>query len=605
MKMFKSNAYLGDVATDTSKFIPSIVTYAKKNGLILLIFLITFIACSIVLFFDCATTGSVSSFSIEDYEVGQISDRTVIAAKSLPPTADNPVAITKGERIVKKGFPISAEALEKLAKMAASPEYIDFRTFANKMLYLLLVFALWYFLCSATVRQKIPKRRELITLCSFFFLVYIAATFGSKVTAFSSPFMLPVILPVVFVVVLTTVLFELIPAVYFSVILSLGVFCASNFEGVPFLFTLASAMTTARIIYKIERRGDMVVASLLLSLFNAVYIFALMIIFNHNFSDLIPIVLLTAISGFVSGILALGFLTPLELLLNTASVFRLIDLSDLNNPVMRRMLVAARGTYNHSLMVATLAETACGEIGANPLLARVGAYYHDLGKVEQSEYFVENQQGSNKHDDINPRLSASVIRSHVKKGVEKAHQMHLPQEVIDIISEHHGNSLIAYFYNEAKKLDDTVSTEEFSYAGTPPSSKESAVVMLADTVEAACRTLEKPSVSRLEKFIHQLVQSKIEHHQLDNAGLTFKDISVIESAFVNILAGYYHSRIEYPNQKDPEESKKKSEETVPNQQSQKRVEPEQNNTSGKESAEEKAKEINAESTEKHEEEKEK
>ena len=349
----------------------------------------------------------------------------------------------------------------------------------------------------------------------------------------------------------------------------------------------------------------MVVASLLLSLFNAVYIFALMIIFNHNFSDLIPIVLLTAISGFVSGILALGFLTPLELLLNTASVFRLIDLSDLNNPVMRRMLVAARGTYNHSLMVATLAETACGEIGANPLLARVGAYYHDLGKVEQSEYFVENQQGSNKHDDINPRLSASVIRSHVKKGVEKAHQMHLPQEVIDIISEHHGNSLIAYFYNEAKKLDDTVSTEEFSYAGTPPSSKESAVVMLADTVEAACRTLEKPSVSRLEKFIHQLVQSKIEHHQLDNAGLTFKDISVIESAFVNILAGYYHSRIEYPNQKDPEESKKKSEETVPNQQSQKRVEPEQNNTSGKEAAEEKAKEINAESTEKHEEEKEK
>ena len=129
--------------------------------------------------------------------------------------------------------------------------------------------------------------------------------------------------------------------------------------------------------------------------------------------------------------------------------------------------------------------------------------------------------------------------------------------------------------------------------------------MLADTVEAACRTLEKPSVSRLEKFIHQLVQSKIEHHQLDNAGLTFKDISVIESAFVNILAGYYHSRIEYPNQKDPEESKKKSEETVPNQQSQKRVEPEQNNTSGKEAAEEKAKEINAESAEKHEEEKEK
>ncbi len=557
MKLFKSIAYLGDTGTDSAKLIPSLLAYISKNGLLLLIFLAAFAACSVVVFFDCVTTGAVSSFSIEDYEVGQISDRTVVAAKSLPPDAENPISITKGEKIVKKGFPISAEALEKLSKMAASPEYIDFRTFANKLLFLLLLFALWYFFCSPVLQKKQPKNRDVITLCAFFFITYLTATLGNNVMPFASPVMLPVILPVVFVVVLATVLFELTPVIYFSIILSLGVFCAADFEGIPFLFSVAASMTAARIMFHIERRGDMVVASLLISIFDAVYLFALMIIFNQTFSDLLPTILLTAVSGFVSGILALGFLTPLELLLNTASVLRLIDLSDLNNPVMRRMLVAARGTYNHSLMVAALAESACSEIGANPLLARVGAYYHDLGKVEQSEYFVENQQGSNKHDEINPRLSASVIRSHVKKGVEKAHQMHLPQEVIDIISEHHGNSLIAYFYNEAKKLDDTVSTEEFSYGGNPPSSKESAVVMLADTVEAACRTLEKPSVSRLEKFIHQLVQSKIEHHQLDNADLTFKDISLIEAAFVNILAGYYHSRIEYPNQKDPEEDAKK------------------------------------------------
>ena len=219
---------------------------------------------------------------------------------------------------------------------------------------------------------------------------------------------------------------------------------------------------------------------------------------------------------------------------------------------MHRMLLAAPGTYNHSMLVATLAENACSTIGANGLLARVGAYYHDIGKLEQPEYFIENQTKGNKHNDINPRLSVSVIRNHVKKGVERAVQMRFPQQVIDIIAQHHGNGLIVYFYNEAKKADPNVSEEEFSYTGTPPASKEAAVVMLADTVEAASRTLENPSVPRLEKFIRQLVMGKYESGQLDKADLTFSDLDKIKNAFVNILAGYYHSRIEYPNQRDPE-----------------------------------------------------
>ena len=237
-----------------------------------------------------------------------------------------------------------------------------------------------------------------------------------------------------------------------------------------------------------------------------------------------------------------------------------MDLSDLNNPLMQKMLITASGTYNHSLMVAQLAESGCREIGANPLIARVGAYYHDIGKVDQSEYFVENQTGTNKHDDINPTLSASIIKSHVKKGVEKARSLHLPQVIIDVISEHHGNSVIAYFYNEAKEKDPSLTPEDFSYPGNPPSSKESAVVMLADTVEAACRTLENPSVSRLEKFITQVVNAKMEHKQLDNCDLTFKDVTKIKQAFVQILVGYYHSRIEYPDQQDPDKAAEKKDE---------------------------------------------
>ena len=238
-----------------------------------------------------------------------------------------------------------------------------------------------------------------------------------------------------------------------------------------------------------------------------------------------------------------------------------MDLSDLNNPLMRKMLVNASGTYNHSMMVAQLAENACREIGANPLIARVGAYYHDIGKLEQSQYFVENQKGENKHDDINPTLSASVIKSHVKKGVEKAQQLHLPKSIVDIIAEHHGNSVIAYFYNEAKEKDPTLTPEDFSYPGNPPSTRESAVVMLADTVEAACRTLEKPSVTRLEKFITTLINAKVEHKQLDNCDLTFRDVSKIKEAFVQVLAGYYHSRIEYPDQKNQEENPESKENT--------------------------------------------
>jgi putative nucleotidyltransferase with HDIG domain len=197
-------------------------------------------------------------------------------------------------------------------------------------------------------------------------------------------------------------------------------------------------------------------------------------------------------------------------------------------------------------MVANLAEAACQEIGANPLLARVGAYYHDIGKMEQPNYFVENQTVYNKHDDIAPRLSATVIRSHVKLGVEKARSLGLPREVTDIIAEHHGNSVITWFYNKALKQESQVNMEDFTYPGNPPRSKESAVVMLADVTEAAVRTLNKPSVGRIEKFVQELINGKVEHEQLVESELTFRDLETIKNAFVRVLAGHYHSRIEYP-----------------------------------------------------------
>ena len=197
-------------------------------------------------------------------------------------------------------------------------------------------------------------------------------------------------------------------SVFFSLIISLSVLNASSYQIVPFLFVLSTSFASARLVRKINRRTDMVLVSVLQSLLNVVFLMIFKIIFSDSLYDGLGAIVGVALNGFFSGILCLGLLTPLELLLNSASLFRLMDLSDLNNPTMKKMLVTASGTYNHSLMVASLAEAACNEVGANPLLARVGAYYHDIGKLDNPEYFVENQTaGENIHTEI------KIGRAHV------------------------------------------------------------------------------------------------------------------------------------------------------------------------------------------------
>lgn len=540
--------------SEDKAFSKTVAAYFSEHKKSLFILSGCFLVLLVALFFNVTAAETVLAFNIFDYEPGQISDITVVAERDVY-NADNTLAVENGEKIIRKGFVITEQAFNKLKKLSEAPEYFDSRAFLNAILYFMMVSLLAFFLFSPRFLGRECRLREMIFLCVSFLIIYCLTSVCSRTVTFASPYMLPVVIPASFFVILITVLFGQLPAVYFSFITFFAVLEAASFEIVPALFMLCSCIVAIRIVRNIKKRFDLVVAALVLAGFNALLMGLLFIIFAQPASSLVKVLTGVAFNGFISSILALGFLTPLESMLNTASVFRLMDLSDLNSPIMRKLLITAPGTYNHSMMVATLAENACTEIGANPLLARVGAYYHDLGKMDSPEYFVENQSGDNKHDEINnPRLSVSVIRSHVKKGVEKAHQLHLPDEVIDIIAEHHGNSLISYFYNEALKLDDQTSPEEYSYIGTPPTSREAAVVMLADTVEAACRTLERPSVSRLEKFIHTLVMSKYEHRQLDKSNLTFKDLNVIEAAFVTVLAASYHSRIEYPDQKDPDEA---------------------------------------------------
>ena len=531
--------------------------YIKKHYQYLLLFLISFLAVSALNFVKVSTTETVANYSLDEFEIGQIADRTIISSKTILPDDVDTVSIQAGEKIIKKGFPITEDGYAKLKKMAASPTYIDYRAFADSELFLFLLGILWYTLFSFLPFKRKLQIKEPIFQVICFLLVYSVTAFFRKLGVFSDPYSVCIIIPSALCIMLTTILFGQTSAVILSLIMSLGVLCATEWELVPFLFTLAATFCAHGIVRKIDNRLDLIFAAIMLSVSNFVFILILTVIFNDTFTDMGKIFGGVIANGFLSGAMALGFLTPLEYMLNTASVFRLMDLSDTNSPIFKQMQIQANGTYNHSIMVSQLAESACREIGANALLARVGGYYHDIGKIDQSEYFVENQfDHENKHDELNPTLSASIIKSHVKKGVEKAHQMHLPQDVIDIISEHHGNSVISYFYKEGKEKDPTLMPEDFSYPGNPPTSKESAVVMLADTVEAACKTLDNPTSIRLEKFITVLINQKVENKQLDNCDLTFRDISKIKESFVHLLTGFYHNRIKYQNQQDPEKENK-------------------------------------------------
>ena len=226
----------------------------------------------------------------------------------------------------------------------------------------------------------------------------------------------------------------------------------------------------------------------------------------------------------------------------------LLELSDLNRPLLKRLALEAPGTYHHSIMIGTLAEEAAMSINANSLLARVGSYYHDIGKMLKPEYFVENQMGAkNKHEQLTPSMSALILEAHVKEGKELAEENGLPQCIVEFITGHHGSSVMSYFYEKAKSQDDEgTDIDDYRYPGPKPISKEVAIVMLADSVEAASRTLEDPTPARIRGLVRKIIFSRFESGELDDCDLTLKDLHQIEESFVRVLMGIFHRRIAYP-----------------------------------------------------------
>ncbi|MBI3037571.1 HDIG domain-containing protein, partial [bacterium] len=254
-------------------------------------------------------------------------------------------------------------------------------------------------------------------------------------------------------------------------------------------------------------------------------------------------------NGIISGILTNGVLPYLETFFALATSSKLLELTDLSQPILKRLAEEAPGTHHHSLMVGTLAEAASKEISGDVLLTKIGAYYHDIGKLKRPLYFAENQSDRNQHDQLTPYMSSLILVGHIRDGLELAKEYSLPDQVTPFISQHHGTTLISYFYQQAKSDTDgqEVSEDRFRYPGPKPQTKETAIVMLADSIEAAVRTLPQHTRGSIEGLVKKIIENKFnDENQLDESDLTLKDIEKIEQTFIRVLTSMYHGRVDYP-----------------------------------------------------------
>ena len=318
------------------------------------------------------------------------------------------------------------------------------------------------------------------------------------------------------------------------------------------VFCMISCLTAILGLFQYKRRTELFKIGLLIGSVNFTTVLAIDLLTERYFPlSTLSFDLLSAFLGGASVSLVVSFLLPaFEALFHRTTDIRLLELSNNNVPVLRKLALEAPGTYHHSMVVGSLSEAAAEAIGANAVFCRTAAMYHDIGKLTKVTYFVENQTGANKHDSLSPRMSALIIASHVKEGIEMGKEIDLPQEIIDVIPQHHGTKLITYFYQKAKEHQDPalgeVTEEEFRYPGPKPQTKEAGIIMIADAVEAASRTLDEPSPARLKGMIRQIIDYIFLDGQLNECDLTLRDLEKIANSFLRVLMGIHHQRVSYP-----------------------------------------------------------
>lgn len=468
------------------------------------------------------------------------------------------ISITKGQILIEADHVVNHEQMELLRLLSTQSNSFSFIEMVGHIIFDSIVLSIGLYVFGMFLGSSDLHFRQHNFLLVAGFLISLIATFfltllSSRLNLEFSDSFLPIFFLPLFMTEVTG--YKRIGFVS-SFMLAAVMATLPTASIMTFFYCIVCSSVSVFLIRFFNRRLDMIYQWFFSAIACAGVSILFMVITQASFTMIFTVLLGTLINVSIAYILLTALLPVAEKVFNLPTIFRLYELAYGENPILNRLSGAAPGTYSHSVAVADLAEVGAKAIGANPLLARVGGLYHDIGKIEHPEYFIENQNGVNKHDDISPSLSVAVIKSHIKVGAEKGREAGLPIEIIKIIQSHHGNDVIAYFYNEALKFQaasaddnkgETVKASDFSYNADIPDFKECGIVMLADSIEAASRTVT-PNASKYAKLIDSIFLGKIERGQLDDSNLTMNDIRTLSEAFVKTLVARNHSRIEYPDE---------------------------------------------------------
>lgn len=459
------------------------------------------------------------------------------------------VMIKQNQIIVKEGVPVTQDELDILSSLGMLDDGKNTSTYLYVYLVLAVFLGMIMFLEYNYIDRnysdifKNTKKITLISVINLMTLVF-ARTIG-----LISPFLIPFACAPMLITLLINYKISIVVSILNVIVVSI----ASSFDAQVMMVGIISSILGSTLLRKMQQRNDLIYSTLYISVVGAIINVSTGILISSNLSEVLTKSAITFMGGVLGGIFALGILPFLEGTFNEVTTLKLLELSNPNHPLLKKLLMEAPGTYHHSMLVANLAEMASEEVGANSVIVRIGSYYHDIGKTERPYFFGENQMGGdNPHTHMTPNLSAKIIISHVKDGLELARKYNLPKVVQDIIAEHHGTTLVKYFYYTMKNNSenpDEIKEEDYRYPGPIPSSKEAGIIMLADSVEAAVRSIKEPNEDKIKEMINNIINDKLSCGQLNDCNLTIKDVEKIKKCFLTALNGIYHHRIEYPKEK--------------------------------------------------------
>lgn len=459
-----------------------------------------------------------------------------------------PVMIKKDQSIIKKGDVVTEEHISMLKDvdlLEQQDNVIDYQLYIGIGILIALLEGLIIVYLYRFSPDILKNKSKLILLGIIITIELMIAKFVSayNVSGF--------IIPMAFGTMLVSILMKPRLALILNIALSTFVTLMVGYSFDTFIVALIGGSAGAIVVSRMHQRNDLITAGIVVSLVNALSIMGIRFISSAEAVPVLQQSLLGILSGALSSIFTLGLLPFCETTFDIITPIKLLELSNPNQPLLKKLLFEAPGTYHHSVIVGNLAEAAVDAIDGNSLLARVGSYYHDVGKIKRPYFFKENQLTSdNPHDKITPSLSTLIITNHVKDGIDLARKYKIPAVIRDMIVQHHGTTLVKYFYIKAVNdtdAHDEVAETQFRYEGPKPQTKEAAIVMLADSVEAAVRSISSPSKAKIDEMVRKIIKDKLDDGQLDECDLTLKEINQISTTFLSVLSGIYHDRIEYPD----------------------------------------------------------